>query len=192
MASVRPVSARRRILGLTVLLSAWTLACPAVAQQATRVQMEHDLAGFEQSPDEATVRSWGADAPAVLMSIGNDPAAALHVRQRAVFALRLFGARAPVRAYLRAIATVPGQGLFLLRAALDALVIGCDDLATSAAFLADPRVDVRDGAAWSLVRSPRAEARALLTERLRVEPDETVRRTIADGLQAMAPVRAAH
>jgi len=174
------------------LLSAWMLACPAAAQQSTRAQMEHDLAGFEQGPDAAAVRSWGAEAPGALMAIGNDAAAAPHVRQRAVFALRHFSQRVAVRDYLRALATVPGQGLYLLRAALDALVIGFEDLSVSAGFLADPRVEVRDGAAWSLARSPGAAARSLLTERLRVERDETVRRTIADALQSTAPVRATH
>jgi len=174
------------------LLSAWMLACPAAAQQSTRAQMEHDLAGFEQGPDDAAVRSWGAEAPSTLMAIGNDAAAAPHVRQRAVFALRHFSQRTAVRDYLRALATVPGQGLFLMRAALDALVIGFDDLSVSAGFLADPRVEVRDGAAWSLARSPSASARALLTERLRVERDETVRRTIAEVLRSTAPVSATH
>ena len=174
------------------LLSAWVLACPAAAQQSTRAQVEHDLAGFEQGPDDAAVRSWGPEAPATLMAIGNDAAAAPHVRQRAVFALRHFSQRTAVRDYLRALATVPGQGLFLLRAALDALVLGCGDLATASAFLADERVDVRDGAAWALARSGASAARAILTERLRVERDETVRRTIADALQSTAPVRATH
>jgi hypothetical protein len=190
--SVAAVSARRRILGLTLLLSAGALACPAAAQQATRPQVEHDLGGFEQGPDDAAVRAWGADGPAVLMAIGNDPAAAPHVRQRAVFALRYFGPRAAVRDYLRALATVPGQGLFLLRAALDALVLGCGDLATASAFLADERVDVRDGAAWALARSGASAARAILTERLRVERDETVRRTLTDALQSSAAARAVH
>ncbi len=174
------------------LLSAWMLACPAAAQQATRAQMEHDLAGFEEGPDEAAVRSWGAEAPAALMAIGNDASAPPHVRQRAVYALRHFRQRPAVRDYLRALAAVPGQGIFLLRAALDALVLGFDDLPTAAGFLADARVEVRDGAAWSLARSTNPSARSLLAERLRVERDETVRRTITDALQSSAPLRATH
>ena len=177
---------------MTLLLSACALACPAAAQQATRAQVEGDLAGVEQGPDAAAVRAWGADGPAVLMAIGNDPGVAPHVRQRAVFALRHYGARPAVREYLRALAQVPGQGLFVLRAALDALVLGCDDLATAAGFLGDPRADVRDGAAWALVRATKVEARALLAERLRVERDETVRRTITDGLRSMPAAGAAH
>lgn len=174
---------------MLALLSASTLACPAAAQQVTRAQLEHDLGGYEQAPDEAAVRAWGADAPLLLMTIGNDPEAAPHVRQRAIYALRVFGARPGVKDYLRALAAVPGQGLFVLRAALDALVVGCNDVATAGGFLADPRVEVRDGAAWALARSTQPAARALLTERLRVERDETVRRTLGDALQSP---RAAH
>lgn len=166
-----------------VLLSACMAACPAAAQQVTRAQIEHELGGIEQAPDDATVRQWGSDGPAVLMAIGNDPAAAPHVRQRAVYALRLFGARPGVKEYLRALAGVPGQGLYVLRAALDALVVGCNDVATAGGFLGDARVEVRDGAAWSLARSTNPAARGLLAERLRVERDETVRRTLTDALQ---------
>lgn len=166
-----------------VLLSACVAACPAGAQQLTRAQVEHELGGIEQAPDDATVRQWGAGAPAVLMAIGDDPAAAPHVRQRAVFALRLFGARPGVKEYLRALAAVPGQGLYVLRAALDALVVGCNDVATAGGFLGDPRSEVRDGAAWSLARSTNPAARGLLAGRLRVERDETVRRTLTDALQ---------
>jgi HEAT repeat protein len=178
------VSARRRILGLTALLSTSALACPAAAQQATRAQVEHDLAGFEQGADDATVRAWGADAPALLMTIGNDPNEPAHVRQRAVFALRHFAQRPAVRDYLRALAAVPEQGLYVLRAALDALVMGGGDVATAAGFLDDPRVDVRDGAAWALARTSNPAARVALSARLRVERDETVRRTISDALAA--------
>lgn len=166
-----------------VLLSASVLACPAAAQQVTRAQIEHDLGGYEQAPSDATVRGWGAEGPAVLMTIGNDPEAAPHVRQRAVYALRLFGARPGVKEYLRAIAAVPGQGLYVLRAALDALVVGCNDVATAGAYLADSRSEVRDGAAWALSRSTNPAARALMAERLRVERDETVRRTLGEALQ---------
>jgi hypothetical protein len=154
--------------------------------------MEPDLAGCEEGPDEAAVRSWGAEAPGALMAIGNDAAAPPHVRQRAVYALRHFRQRPAVRDYLRALAAVPGQGIFLLRAALDALVLGFDDLPTAAGFLADARVEVRDGAAWSLARSTSPAARALLSERLRVERDETVRRTLTDALQSSASTRATH
>jgi HEAT repeat protein len=186
------VLARRRILGLTALLSALSMACPAAAQQATRAQVEHDLAGFEQGPDDAAVRAWGADAPALLMTIGNDPAAPPHVRQRAVFALRHFAPRPAVRDYLRALTAVPEQGLYVLRAALDALVMGGGDVATAAGFLDDARVEVRDGAAWALARTSLPAARTALTARLRVERDETVRRTIADALAASAATRAVH
>lgn len=166
-----------------MLLSASVLACPAAAQQVTRAQVEHDLGGFEQAPSDAMVRGWGAEAPAMLMTIGNDPQAAPHVRQRAVYALRLFGARPGVKEYLRALAAVPGQGLYVLRAALDALVVGCNDVATAGGFLADGRAEVRDGAAWALARSTNPAARTLMADRLRVERDETVRRTLGDALQ---------
>ena len=192
MGSVPAVFERRRILGLTVLLSVGLLALPAAAQQATRGQMERDLAGFEEGPADAVVRTWGVEAPGALMAIGNDAAVMPHVRQRAVFALRHFGQRPAVGDYLRALAQVPRQDLFLLRAALDALVLGCADLATAGTFLADARVEVRDGAAWALARSPAAGARTLLTERLRVERDETVRRTITEALQGAAGLRATH
>lgn len=155
----------------------------AAQQPPTREALALELGGFEREPDVAAVRAWGAQGAASLMALGNDPQAQPHVRQRALHALRAFTAQPAVRDYLRRVASLPQQELFTLRAALDALVEGFDDVAFVARFLGDARADVRDGAAWSLSRSAAPAAATALRERLAREPDEAVRRTLGDALQ---------
>lgn len=170
---------------MSCLITAFTVTPgECAAQQApTREAMALELGGFEHEPDVATVRGWGASGAATLMALGNDPQALPHVRHRALHALRAFSTVPAVRDYLRRVASLPQQELFTLRASLDALVEGFDDVAFVARFLADPRADVRDGAAWSLSRSSSPAARTALQDRLARETDEAVRRTVTDALQ---------
>lgn len=155
----------------------------AAADPITRAEVVDSLGGFEHAPDASAVRAWGTTGASHLMSVANDAALPLHVRVRAVHALRVHGAMAPVRTFLRALAGVSGQNLFLLRASLDALVEGFNDTAEVARYLVDPRVDVRDGAAWSLAASRDPAARAALSARLSVETDANVRLTLTTALR---------
>ncbi len=161
------------------------LASPALrADPPTRDVVVRELSGFETAPTVAAVRAWGTPGATLLMDIANDPSALHHVRARAVHALRAFNTSVPIHAFLRAFAAAPNQGLFLLRAALDAMVEGFDDVPEVSRYLRDARVDVRDGAAWSLSQSTSAAARAALDAALRTETDPTVRATLQ---RALAP-----
>lgn len=153
------------------------------ADPITRGEVIDSLGGFEHAPDTSAVRAWGATGAAHLMSVANDVALPLHVRVRAVHALRAYGTMVPVRTFLRALAGVTGQNLFILRASLDALVEGFNDTVEVARYLADPRVDVRDGAVWSLAASRDPAARSALAARLAVETDANVRLTLTTALR---------
>ncbi len=153
------------------------------ADPITRAEVVDSLGGFEHAPDVSAVRAWGATGASHLMSVANDTALPLHVRVRAVHALRADGAMLPVRTFLRALAGVTGQNLFILRASLDALIEGFNDTVEVARYLADPRVDVRDGAAWSLAASRDPAARTALSARLAIETDANVRLTLTTALR---------
>jgi hypothetical protein len=159
----------------------------AAADPVSRADVERALSGYEQSVDVAAASAWGPAGAAHLMAIARDADAVVAVRARALHALRAFPGSAPVRAFLLSTAASPSQDVFLLRASLDALVEGFDDVAEASRYLADARVDVRDGAVWSLGASRNPAARAALRDRLRVEPDAGVRATITDAL-SRAPV----
>lgn len=166
-----------------VLVAALSYASVAGADPITRAEVERALQGYEQGASVDTVRAWGSAGVRALIAVSRDADQVIAVRARALHALRAFSADADARAHLRAVAASDAD-LFLVRASFDALVEGFDDVATVARFLADPRVDVRDGAAWSLAASRNPEARTALRDRLRVETDVTVRRTLTDALAA--------
>lgn len=180
-------TSRKTLLAAVLIAGTATGRVAHADPQVSRAVVAAELAGFEHAPDAATVRGWGGDGVRWLQSLASDATALHHVRLRAVYALGHFGADARegrgVRTFLRAFAAAPGQGLFLQRAALDALVEGFDDVATVAGYLRDPRDDVRDGAAWALARSRSSAARAALATALQTEPDPNVRLTLATALQ---------
>lgn len=171
-----------RILRIALVCAILTAAPLASADPVTRASVEAALSGFEGEPAVATVRAWGAEGERALLLIARDATLQGVVRVRALHALRAFAPDAGVLRLLRETAAAPDGDLFARRACFDALVEGFDDVAEVARHLADPRADVRDGAAWTLSRSPRAEARAALRARLAVETDPTVRATLAQAL----------
>jgi hypothetical protein len=170
----------------TTLTLTWALAAVpgvAVAQGLTEAQVAEALSGYEDAPTAQELQAWGPTGALHLMQLGASETALPQVRVRAVYALRVFPALPGVRDYLRAIAEDGAAGLFLRRAAMDALVEGLGDVLRVAGLFRNPRADVRDGVAWALSRSTSPTARALLSARLRVEPDETVRGTLRQVLQ---------
>lgn len=179
------------LLGGLLVLTPMLLPCVAQAQTVTEAQVAQALSGFEEAPGLQELRAWGPEGALHLMRLGASEQSLPHVRVRAVYALRAFPLLPGVRDYLRAIAEDATAGLFLRRAAMDALVEGLGDVQRVAGLFRDPRADVRDGVAWALSRAlggalggaPGAAARAALAARLRVEPDETVRSTLRLALQ---------
>ncbi len=171
-------------MGLVLSVASALSLSPRVASAdpVSRAVVERSLGGFEQGVDLASARAWGSAGAEHLMAIARDTDAVVAVRARALHALRAYPESSAVRAFLRATAGAPGQDVFLLRACLDALVEGFDDVAEASRYLADGRADVRDGAVWSLAASRNPAARAALRERLRVEADAAVRATITDAL----------
>ncbi len=166
----------------TILCGLIAVSGVSSADPVTRASVEGSLGGYEQGVDVATVRSWGSEGASILIAISRDPSLLFAVRARALHALRAFAGDVRVRDHLRATAADPTQSLFLVRASLDALTEGFDDVAEVSRYLSDARVDVRDGAAWSLAASTNPAARAALRDRLRVESDPGVRATITDAL----------
>lgn len=181
---------RTRILRLALACAALSLAPAAAADPVTRASVEASLSGYESEPDVAAVRAWGADGERALLAIARDATLGGVVRVRAFHALRAYAPDAGVLRLLRETAAQPNADLFVRRACFDALVEGFDDVAEVARHLADPVPEVRDGAAWTLSRSARREARAALRARLAVETDPTVRATLAQADAPPAPVAA--
>jgi hypothetical protein len=187
--SVRPVRISSTAFSWAIVL--WLVPSLAYADPVRRTEIEAALSSFEGEPAVADVRAWGPQGRTFLLELARDPRAFAHVRTRAVHALRAFEGDAAARQFLRDTAAFPAQELFMLRAALDALIEGFGDVAAVARFLNDPRVEVRDGAAWSLARSRDPAARAALTAQLRVEADPTVRDTLTRALGDASPTTSA-
>lgn len=167
-------------------------ASNASADPVTRATVEGALGGYEHDVDLATVRAWGAEGATLLIEVSRDAGLVVATRARALHALRAYGTDLRVRAHLRAVAAAPTQDVFLLRASLDALIAGFDDVDEARRYLSDARADVRDGAVWSLAASANPAARVALRERLQVETDAGVRATITEALArtVAAPVAA--
>lgn len=170
----------------TLALCAASLLATATAsaQTPSRQAMIDVLSGWEAEPSVATVRSWGERAPEALISVAESAEVDTHARVRAVHALRAFPGSERARSWLRSVAARRPVELFFLRSALDALIEGFDEVEPVAARLSDPDPAVRDGAAWALSRSPSARARAAAEQRLAVEADENVRRTLSTVVRA--------
>jgi len=181
---------RTSILRLAFACAALSLAPAAAADPVTRASVEASLSGYEGEPTVAAVRAWGVDGERALLAIARDATLGGVVRVRAFHALRAYAPDAGALRLLRETAAQPGADLFVRRACFDALVEGFDDVAEVARHLADPLPEVRDGAAWTLSRSARPEARAALRARLAVETDPTVRATLAQADAPPAPVTA--
>jgi hypothetical protein len=165
-------------------------ASNASADPLTRAAVERALGGYEHDADLATVRAWGAEGATLLIEVSRDNGLVVATRARALHALRAYGSDLRVRDHLRAMAATPTQDLFLLRASLDALIEGFDDVSEARRYLSDARVDVRDGAVWSLAASTNPAARVALRERLQVETDAGVRATITEALARPVPAPA--
>jgi hypothetical protein len=170
---------RQRILRPALALAALALAANVAADPLDRAAVERALAGYEAEPTVADVRAWGPDGARSLLAIARDVSLQGVVRVRALHALRALAPDAGVHRLLRETAALPTAELLVRRACFDALLEGFDDVAEVARHLRDPLPEVRDGAAWTLLRSPRADARAALRARLAVETDATVRTTLA-------------
>lgn len=180
---------RHTILAASLCAATALVAAPASAQTVPRAVMVEALSAWESEPSPAVVRGWGDGAPEALIALAESDDLDAHAQVRAVHALRAFGASTRAHAWLRAVASRGPVGLFFLRAALDALIEGFDDVDAVAPRLSDPDPAVRDGAAWALSRSPSARARAAVEARLAVEGDANVRRTLSEVARApRAPV----
>lgn len=163
------------------MLAALSLSGVASADPITRATLRTELSGYEEAPTQATVRQWGTDGAALLMELANDASEAPFLRARSVSALRWFAPNEAVHRFVTLTAASPGD-LLVRRAAFDTLVVGFNDLSAVAAHFDAPDADVRDGVAWSLAAANTPASRALLDARLRIEPDENVRRTISTAL----------
>jgi hypothetical protein len=189
--SVRLAVIDHRTFACLYACAVFSFAPTLAADPVTRTTIEDALSGFEAEPDLATVRAWGVDGERLLLQIARDPTLHGVVQVRAVRALRAFAPDAGVLRFLRETAARPTTNLFVRRACFDALLEGFDDIAEIARYLADPIPEVRDGAAWTLSRSPRPEARRALRARLAVETDPTVRATLAQANAPLSSMRAA-
>lgn len=171
----------------SLVLSLLTLAAPAAAQQApTQAAVTRALSGFEEQPDVASVRAWGAAVIPVLAAVIDDGDAIIAVRARAAYALRAFGADPAARATLQRVASDDTANVFIRRAAIDALVDGGADVSAVAPQLSAADPDVRTGAVLALSRARQVSlARAALDARARIEVDASVRARITETLRRM-------
>jgi hypothetical protein len=172
------------VLGFCLLLSATAASAQQVPSRAAVTQA---LSGFEEQPDVATVRAWGAAAVSVLAAVIDDEDAIIGVRARAAYALRAFVGDLAARAVLQRVAADTRANLFVRRAAIDALIDGGDDVATVSAQLGAADPEVRTGAVIALGRSrQRTAARAALDARSRAETDPSIRQRVAESLRRLS------
>ncbi|MEZ4405951.1 MAG: hypothetical protein R3A52_05700 [Polyangiales bacterium] len=178
---------RRTILTASLFAATALVAAPASAQTVSRAVMVEALSAWESEPSPAAVRAWGDGAPEALIALAESDDLDAHAQVRAVHALRAFAGSARAHAWLRAVASRRPVGLFFLRAALDTLIEGFDDVDAVAPRLSRPRPRrARRGRVGSL-SLPSARARAAVEARLAVEGDANVERTLS---RSRAPPRA--
>ena len=174
------------VRGAAVLIVLSTLAPGLATAQAvpSRERVREMLSGIEDAPTDADWRRLGDGVLPVLIDLGDDTSQPPYVRLRAVGATGAFP-RAAVRTFLLAVARVEGQSDLLVREAVVTLAraFGGAAIEDLAPFLGHDEAVVRDAAARSLGTIGGAAATRALRQRLRVERDDTVRRTIERALR---------
>lgn len=169
-----------------VVIVLCALAPRLVSAQAapSHERVREMLSGIEDVPSDADWRRLGDGVLPVLIDLSDDTSQPPYVRLRAVGATGAFP-RAAVRVFLLAVARVEGQSDLLVREALVTLAraFGSAAVGDLVPFLRHDEVVVRDAAARSLGTIGGSAATRALHERLRVERDDTVRRTIERALR---------
>jgi hypothetical protein len=157
---------------------ALALAPSRAAADTSADEIAAAFAGHERSAPDGTIRGWGERSIPVLAQLAEDRARPEFVRARAAAALRLFAPSRAARAAMERLATAVDAHPLVLRAALDGLCVEFGDLSLASRFLASSVADHREAAAWSISRSGRLEARAILRGALTTERDPALRATL--------------
>ena len=180
------------IVGLGALVGFCIAPSVAVAQPTSpaprRARVRAMLSGYEWVPGAEQWRALGPGTAGMLIALYDDASEPPYVRLRAVAAVAHFPSAA-TRTFLGAVSRAPGQSDLFVREALLALATAFGDRARGdiAAFMADPRPVVRQGAAIGLGRVGTAAAREILRRRSLVEGDIAVRETLRRALSMPAP-----
>jgi hypothetical protein len=155
----------------------FSLAATEASAEVTADEIAAALSGYEHTAPADVVRGWSERSVSTLVQLAEDPQRPEFVRARAAAAIKSFAPSPLARTALVRLATATAHPL-VLRAALDGLCVEFGDLAIAQRFLSANVSDHREAAAWSIARSGRSEARAMLARARESERDPALQATL--------------
>ena len=174
-----------RALFVTSFLALVAAGFPSVSRATppSRDRVLELLNSYEGNSNRAAWTALGAETPDVLFSVYNDSHLMPYVRIRAVAAVANFPSEA-THAFLRRVASQPGQGELFVREAVLALAnaFGVSAESEIAPYLEHASAVVRIGAVHALSGFRSATASNLLRARLPLERSADVREAISHAL----------